>query len=111
MQNIKNIFNWKWLFIVSISTLLGYSLIFAFSWLFISGWNNPNNIGAGLMSGIVTLLIIGVLINYIMYLSLRNHEKLSEIYKVLAWLLQIPATLYLLFAIFMTLFDNVKTMM
>lgn len=105
MQNIKNIFNWKWLFIVSISTLLGYSLIFAFSWLFISGWNNPNNIGAGLMSGIVTLLIIGVLINFIMYYSLRSHKKLGATYLVFAWILQIPITMYIFIGLISFIMD------
>lgn len=108
---IKEILKWKWLFVVSISTFLVFFFMYLYASFFISGWDSGVNLGKGLLEGLLIILFIGIAINYIMYLSLRNHEKLSEIYKVLAWLLQIPATLYLLFAIFMTLFDNVKTMM
>ena len=108
---MKEMLRWKWLFIVSISTFLVFLSIYLYASLYISGWNSGVNLGKGLLEGLLVVLFIGIAVNYIMYLSLRNHKKLSRAYIILAWLLQVPATLYLLFTIIMTLFEGLKKMM
>lgn len=93
----KAFFQWSTYFKVAWATLGVMTLIMLYSTLFVAGFTSGANLGGGLAMGMTVGIFFAIVVSYITYLIVREHQTLSRVFLIIAWLFMLPTAAYVLF--------------
>ncbi len=88
---------WRTYFVVAWTTLAIMTLMMLYSTLFVEGFTSGVNLGGGLAMGLTVGIFFSIVVSYITYLIVREHQTMSRVFLIISWLFILPIAAYVLF--------------